>query len=60
MIKGATEAPRLVYVNEKEQRKQNEPKVEKPRKLPRGKEFWGGVPFVIVALDFFYVPNELF
>lgn len=42
VIKGATEAPRLVYVNEREQRKQNEPKVEKakPRKLPRGKHFY--------------------
>lgn len=37
VIKGVTEQPRLVYVNERE-RKQNEPKVEKikPRKLPRG------------------------
>lgn len=37
VIKGVTEQPRLVYVNERE-RKQNEQKVEKikPRKLPRG------------------------
>lgn len=39
VVKGASEAPRLVYVNEREQRKQNELKnsKSKTRKLPRGK-----------------------
>ncbi|XP_055304244.1 coiled-coil domain-containing protein 28A isoform X1 [Sitodiplosis mosellana] len=38
VIKGATDPPRLHYVNEREQRKQNDPKPDKnkPRKLPRG------------------------
>ncbi|XP_055304245.1 uncharacterized protein LOC129569427 isoform X2 [Sitodiplosis mosellana] len=37
VIKGATDPPRLHYVNEREQRKQNDPKPDKnkPRKLPR-------------------------
>lgn len=38
MGKGNSDSTRLVYVNEREQRKQNEIKTEKakPKKLPRG------------------------